>query len=69
MLKLDEMTMADMAAIETIRRKNNCNRDEAIEMYSDFKEMADRLVADKDKNETEEDVAKKRMKLFQAIVG
>jgi hypothetical protein len=69
MLKLDEMTMADMAAIETIRRKNNCNRDEAIATYSDFKEMADRLVADPEKNETEEDIAKKRMKLFQAIVG
>jgi hypothetical protein len=69
MLKLDEMTMADMAAIEKIRRNNNCSRDDAIATYSDFKEMADRLVADPEKNETEEDIAKKRMKLFQAIVG
>jgi uncharacterized ubiquitin-like protein YukD len=64
---LDEMTIADMAAIAKIKQKNNCDKDEAISMYSDAKKLVDKMF--EGENLSEEELAKRRIKIFQTIMG
>jgi hypothetical protein len=64
---LDEMSIADMAAVAKIRQKNNCDTEEAIKIYSDVKDMIGKMFADE--KLSDEELSKRRIKIFQTIMG
>jgi hypothetical protein len=66
-VELDEMSIADMAAIVKIREKNNCDMEEARQIYSDAKKLVDKMFDGE--NLSEEEISKRRMKIFQTIMG
>jgi hypothetical protein len=66
-MELEEMSIADMAAIVKIKQKNNCDIEEARQIYSDAKKLVDKMFDGE--NLSEEEISKRRMKIFQTIMG
>jgi hypothetical protein len=66
-VELDEMSVADMAARAKIRQKNKCDTEEAKKIYSDVKDMVDRMFADE--KLPKEEIDRRRIKIFQTIMG